>query len=97
MSDIEQPPNSALSVKLDYMQRDIGEIKSDVKSIKSDYISRREHDQDIKELSDKTTTHFGVVEDRVNKIYSIVYWFMGLLGTATFASVVAPAIARLFK
>lgn len=41
MSD-EIPPNSALDVKLDYIQKDVGEIKKDVKEIKDDYPNRRE-------------------------------------------------------
>lgn len=97
MSDIEQPPNSALNVKLDYIQRDINEIKGDVKDMKKDYVSRREFSDSLKDLGDKTETHFIVIEDRVGKLYSIVYWFMGLLGTATFVSLITPAIIRLFK
>lgn len=53
MEDNQQPPNSALDVKLDYIQRDIGEIKRDIKEIKSDYISRREFEDVIKTVREE--------------------------------------------
>ena len=34
---------NSTDVKLDYLQRDIREIKSDVKDIKQDFVSRREY------------------------------------------------------
>jgi hypothetical protein len=49
MSD-EQPPNSALDVKLDYIQKDIGEIKKDIKEIKTDYIIRREFNEALLDI-----------------------------------------------
>ncbi len=46
----EQPPNSALDVKLDYIGKDITEIKTDIKEIKSDYIIRREFNEALKDI-----------------------------------------------
>lgn len=78
--------NTVLAVKLDFMQKDVNEIKADVKEMKSEYIPRREALSIAKELSEKTEARFVVGEERVNRLYSIVYWFMGILGTATVVS-----------
>lgn len=78
--------NEVLNVKLDYIQKDIAVIKSDVKEIKSDYITRREFVEKIQDFDRITDTRFKVAEGRVDKLYSIVYWVVGLLGAATFAS-----------
>lgn len=86
MADIEQTTNTVLAVKLDYMQKDIFEIKTDVKELRGEYISRREATQLAKELEEKTSARFVVGEERVSRLYSIVYWFMGILGTATLVS-----------
>lgn len=96
LSDIKT--NLALNTQqTSNLEKNVNEIKTDIKEIKNDYVSRREFNDFTRESGEKTVTHFVTMEERVNKLYSIVYWFMGLLGTATFASVVAPAIARLFK
>lgn len=42
MTEQEQPNNAVLAVKLDYISKDITAIKSDIKDIKNDSISRRE-------------------------------------------------------
>jgi hypothetical protein len=39
---VDQPNNAVLEVKLDYIQRAVTTIQSDVKEIKNDYVSRRE-------------------------------------------------------
>lgn len=93
----DSPSNSVLEVKLDYIQKDIAVIKSDVKEIKSDYVTRREFENNLRDLAAKTTliaqeldtktdTRFKVAEERIDKIYTVLYWFLGLLGAATFAS-----------
>lgn len=78
--------NEVLSVKLDFMQKDIAVIKGDVKEIKSDFVSRREFAEKTKEELDKNEARFKVGEDKVGKLYSIVYWFAAVSGLATFAS-----------
>jgi hypothetical protein len=55
MDNEQQPPNSSLDVKLDYIQRGITEIKGDIKEIKSDYMTSREYEIRHKELTDKVT------------------------------------------
>lgn len=42
--------NEVLNVKLDYIQKDIAIIKTDIKEIKSDYIIRREFNEALVEI-----------------------------------------------
>lgn len=64
----EQPPNSALDVKLDYIQRDIGEIKKDMKEIKADYIIRREFNEALKDIR----TQLAFFQKIVYAIFSVM-------------------------
>lgn len=83
MTDIEQPPNSALNVKLDYIQRDINEIKGDVKSIKSDYVSRREFETEFKDIETRLQAQFASVNEKVALLNRVLYWMITLLAGAT--------------
>ena len=69
----ESPTNSVLEVKLDYIQKDINVIKSDVKDIKNDYISRREFGVSNKDLEEKLSERISVVNDKANQ-HSKVIW-----------------------
>lgn len=91
------PSNSVLEVKLDYIQKDIAVIKSDVKEIKSDYISRREHEAKIIEITDKVDTRFKANEENTKKLYTLVYWIGGLFGAATLASIFPKFISYFIK
>lgn len=71
------PTNSVLEVKLDYIKEAINVIKADVKEIKNDYVSRREFDSKISEISDKTVARFIVSETRIADLYKTVYWVIG--------------------
>lgn len=93
--------NSTIDVKLNYIQRDLNVILADVKEIKKDYVTRREFENSTKnseakevlknnELDEKTATRFTVVEKQVNTLYKVVYWIIGLSGTA-----IAGAIYKL--
>lgn len=65
----EQPQfQNSVDVKLDYLQRDIREIKSDVKDIKSDFINRREFNEALTD-----------VRKDVAFIQKIVYGAVGLI------------------
>lgn len=79
MTDQEQPPNSALDVKLDYIQRDIREIKGDIKEIKNEYVPHREFEEAIK-----------VIKDDISYYKKLLYGVF-----AVFATAIATAIAKL--
>lgn len=72
----EQPPNSALDVKLEYLGRDIREIKSDVKEIKADYVSRREFESKLAEIN-----------ARVGLITKIIYAIGSVTGLAVLGAI----------
>lgn len=71
MTDIEQPSNSALNVKLDYIQRDINEIKADVKDIKKEYVSRMEFNEAMKSM-----------REEIAPLKKFVYAIISILGVA---------------
>lgn len=52
MADIQEQlsPQSTADVKLDYLRQDIREIKSDVKDIKADFVSRREFTEGLNDI-----------------------------------------------
>lgn len=84
----DNPTNSTLDVKLDYIQRDIRVIKDDVKEMKGDYISRREFGDKSKELDEKFSTRSLTNEDRVKDLYKIVYWVISIIGLSFLGAVV---------
>lgn len=103
----EVPTNDVLNVKLDYIQKDIAVIKADVKEIKADYVTRREFETQLRDsisFSDSkivtakevADARFGVLETRTDKLYNIVYWFLGLVGAATIVSLL-PKLAGLIS
>lgn len=86
MTDQEQPPNSALNVKLDYIQRDINEIKGDVKDIKKDYVSRMEFIETIKVIKEDLSSH-----------KKLVYGLISILGVATVGAIVQAIMKLILK
>lgn len=86
-SKTENPSNSILEVKLDYIQKDLAVIKGDVKEIKADFISRREFDADLKDLGIQNSLRFAAIEDKVSILNRVLYGMVGLLGTATIISI----------
>lgn len=83
------PTNAALEVKLDYIQRDISVIKTDIKEIKNDYVSRREFDNKITEVQNSFNERMTEITDKVTLLNKVLYGIVGLLGTT--------AIISLFK
>lgn len=65
----EQPPNSALDVKLDYIKDDIKEIKGDIKEIKKDFVSRREFDEAL-----------GSIREEISPLKRFVYGIISVIG-----------------
>lgn len=80
----EQPNNSVLEVKLDFIQRDIKVIKEDVKEIKNDYLTRREFGDYRDEIKDLFDDH----EDRLREQETFAsnlkgkYAILAIIGTA---------------
>ncbi len=73
----EQPPNAALNVKLDYIQRDINEIKGDVKEIKNDYVSRREFNDTLKSL-----------REEIAPLKKFVYGIISVIGLTVMGAII---------
>ncbi len=67
----EQPPNSTLNVKIDYIQRDIQEIKQVVKEIQSDFVSRREFNESLK-----------AIRDEISPLKRFIYGIITVIGVA---------------
>jgi len=79
----DQPTNSILEVKLDYITKDIHEMKSDIKEMKGDYLSRREFEERskateekgivrIKESDEKRESGFIYLKEKVNFLTKLV-------------------------
>lgn len=73
----DQPSNSVLEVKLTYISKDIGEIKTDIKEIKSDYVSRREF-----------TDGLETIRGEIAPLKKIVYGLITLVMIAVLGAVV---------
>lgn len=89
----DAPTNEVLSVKLDYIQKDLVVIKSDVKEMKADYVTRREFDTNLKDTLDTTKTRFAINEKNIETIFSYVKWIVGLI----IAGVVAAILKLVIK
>lgn len=83
----ENPTNSTLDVKLDYIQRDLNVIKSDVKEMKGDYISRREFGDKTKELEDKIIARLESNDEKLKDLFKMVYWVIGTVCLAVIGSI----------
>lgn len=82
----ETPTNSVLEVKLDYIQQDIKVIKSDVKEMKSEYITRREFEEKSKENKDAVDVQFDTINEKVSLLNRVLYWVIGVLALAAATS-----------
>jgi hypothetical protein len=71
----ETPTNQTIALTLEYIKKDIGEIKGDVKEMKSDYVSRREFDEKLKQIEDKFVERFTIP-------LKIIYTTGGIVGTS---------------
>jgi len=67
---------NSVDVKLDYIQRDLREMKSDIKDIKTDFITRREFNEGIKDI-----------EKDVTFLQKIVYGAVGLMCIAVLGGI----------
>ena len=88
----ENPTNSTLDVKLDYIQRDLNVIKSDVKEMKGDYISRREFGDKTKELEEKILTRLEINEEKLKEVFRMVYWVIGTVCLAVLGAIMRLVI-----
>lgn len=61
----ESPSNSILAIKLNYIQEDLRVIKSDVKEIKSDFVTRREFEQELKESEKRSVVTYNSINEKV--------------------------------
>lgn len=68
MPETEQPNNAVLEVKIDYLLKDVQTIKTDVKEIKNDYLTRREYADSNREMSKIQNDH----ETRTRKIETFI-------------------------
>lgn len=81
--DNESPTNSVLEVKLDYIQRDIGVIKADIKEIKNDYISRREFTEAQHDL-----------QKEIALLKKLIFGVIGIFGVAIVNAIVKLIIPK---
>lgn len=75
----ESSINDVISVKLDYIQKDIAVIKADIKDIKSDYISRREFGTQVSDTNDKNQVQFDNITEKVSLINRTLYWTIAFI------------------
>jgi len=89
----DQPTNSILELKLDYITKDIKEIKADIKEMKGDYLSRREFEEKskstedkcivrIKELDEKRESGFEYLREKVTFLTKLVNGIATTVGLA---------------
>lgn len=88
------PSNSTLDVKLDYITRDIREIKADVKEMKSDYVSRREFDAGLKDLEIKFLSADKIIEEKINPLAKVVYAGIGLICVGVVGSLLSLILIK---
>lgn len=79
--------NEVLSTKLDYIQKDITTIKGDIREIKSDFITRREHETSVKDLDSRYQIQISDINNKVSFLNKVLYSLVGLLVTATIGAV----------
>jgi len=71
MSDGTPQFQNSVDVKLDYLQRDMREIKGDIKDIKNDFINRREFTEGLNE-----------VRNQIAPIRKALYWAAAVVGAS---------------
>lgn len=95
----QQPNNSVLEVKLDYIQKDIKVIKEDVKEIKNDYLTRREFGDYRDEIKEIYEDHELRIRDQETFISNLKgkYVILAIVGMALVSvavSVVSTAVTE---
>lgn len=95
----QQPNNSVLEVKLDYIQKDIKVIKEDVKEIKNDYLTRREFGDYRDEIKDIYEDHELRLRDQETFVSNLKgkYVILAIVGMALVSvavSVVSTAVTE---
>ena len=75
----ELSSNDTLSVKLDYITRDIREIKADVKEMKSDYVSRRELDAEVKSVNERISSENRAIQEQISIPIKMIYVTAGVV------------------
>lgn len=81
--NVDAPSNSILEVKLNYIQKDIGEIKNDVKEIKNDYVSRRELNDILKTVREEMKS----IRDKGDTTRSILNWILTAFGLSMISAI----------
>lgn len=86
MTQPEPQFQNSVDVKLDYLQRDLREVKADVKDIKNDSISRREYTDGLNTIRGQFAEGFKEVgvqagdhETRIRALETRVWKFIGAL------------------
>lgn len=98
----QQPNNSVLEVKLDYIQKDIKVIKEDVKEIKNDYLTRREfgdYRDEVKEIYDDHELRMRDQETFISNLKG-KYVILAIIGMALLSitiSIVGTTVAEKIK
>lgn len=104
MEDLPHPQTS-IDVKLDYMQRDVREMKADIKDIKQDFVSRREFVENTnnikKEFTDANTlireeflSAVEAIKTDIALPKKIIYGMIGVIILAVFGAIIELVIRR---
>jgi len=81
----EQPQfQTSMDVKLDYIQRDVREIKDVLK----DNVSRREFTEGLKTVRDQSTESIKEVKDKLDFQGKIIYSFIGVILIGFFGAII---------
>ena len=76
MPDAQPQFQNSVDVKLDYIQRDLREMKVDIKDIKTDFVNRREF-----------TEALNAIRDEISPLRRIIYGIVALMGVAVFGAI----------
>lgn len=82
-----QPLQTSVDVKLDYIQRDITKIQTDIGVIKNDYPSRREFTEGLNNTRDKFAESVAELKGSIMFLQKIIYSFIGLFVLAVMAAI----------
>lgn len=58
----------------------IGEIKGDMKEIKNDFVSRREHNDSIKATKEESAAAIAIVKGEIGPLKKFVYGVISIMG-----------------
>lgn len=77
-----EPTNSTLAITLEYIKKDIIEIKSDVKDIKSEYVLRREFQDKLLEQEERMMYKIDSLNERISVPLKAMYATASTVGLA---------------